>query len=161
MTGEAEMQSIGDLLREHPFFSGLDEGTVDLLQGCAHNVHFRAGERLFAQGEPADHLLVLRTGRVALDVHVPGRGDHVVDTVEAGEVVGWSWLVPPYRWFFDARAVEDVSAVSIDAACLRAKCDQDPAVGYALMQRVAQVMYHRLQSARVRLLDLYGTNHAG
>ena len=155
------MLSIGDLLRAHPFFDGLDEATVDLLQGCAHNVHFRAGEHLFHEGEDADRLLVLRSGRVALDVHAPGRGDHVVDTVESGEVVGWSWLVPPYRWFFDARAVTEVSAISIDATCLRARCEQDPALGYALMQRVAQVMYHRLQSARVRLLDLYGTDHAG
>jgi CRP/FNR family cyclic AMP-dependent transcriptional regulator len=155
------MQSIADLLREHPFFAGLDQGTVELLQGCAHNVHFHAGEHLFEEGEPADRLLVIRSGRVALDVHVPGRGDRVIETLDAGEVVGWSWLVPPYRWFFDARAVEGVSAVSVDAACLRAKCDQDPALGYALMQRVAQVMYHRLQSARVRMLDLYGADHAG
>lgn len=155
------MQSIGELLHVHPFFAGLDEATVNLLEGCAHNVHLRAGEHLFYEGEDADRLYVIRKGRVALDVHLTGRGDHVVDTVDAGEVVGWSWLVPPYRWFFDARAVTAVSAVSIDAACLRAKCDEDPALGYALMQRVAQVMYHRLQSARVRLLDLYGANHAG
>ncbi len=154
------MRSIADLLRAHPFFAGLDEGTVDLLQGCAINVHFRAGEHLFHEGEHADRLFVLRAGRVALDVHLPGRGDQVVATVEAGEVVGWSWLVPPYRWFFDARAVTDVSAVSIDATCLRARCEEDPALGYALMQRVAQVMYSRLQSARVRMLDLYGADHA-
>ncbi len=154
------MRSIGDLLRAHPFFAGLDEGTVELLQGCARNVHFRAEEHLFHEGEHADRLFVLRAGRVALDVHLPGRGDQVVATVEAGEVVGWSWLVPPYRWFFDARAVTDVSAVSIDATCLRARCEEDPALGYALMQRVAQVMYSRLQSARVRMLDLYGADHA-
>ena len=154
------MRSIADLLRAHPFFAGLDEGTVDLLQGCAINVHFRSGEHLFHEGEHADRLFVLRAGRVALDVHLPGRGDQVVATVEAGEVVGWSWLVPPYRWFFDARAVTDVSAVSIDATCLRARCEEDPALGYALMQRVAQVMYSRLQSARVRMLDLYGADHA-
>lgn len=155
------MQSIAELLRAHPFFAGLDEGTVNLLQGCAHNVHYRPGDHLFHEGEAADRLLVIRSGRVALDVHVPGGGGHVVDTVDAGEVVGWSWLVPPYRWFFDARAMAEVSAVSIDATCLRSKCEEDPALGYALMQRVAQVMYHRLQSARVRLLDLYGADHAG
>lgn len=152
------MQSIGELLHVHPFFAGLDEETMTLLQGCAHNVHFRAGEYLFHEDEAADRVLVIRSGRVALDVHVPGRGDHVVDTVESGEVVGWSWLVSPYRWFFDARAMVEVSAVSIDADCLRTKCDEDPVLGYALMQRVAQVMYHRLQSARVRLLDLYGSD---
>ena len=92
---------------------------------------------------------------------MPGQPERVVDTVDEGAVVGWSWLVPPYQWFFDARAVQEVSAVAMDASCLRAKCDEDPALGYALMQRVAGVMYHRLQSARVRLLDLYGADRAG
>lgn len=96
-----------------------------------------------------------------MEVHAPGGGDHLIDTVEAGDVVGWSWLVPPYHWFFDARAVGDVSVVSLDATCIRAKCDEDPRLGYALMQRVAQVMYQRLQATRVRLLDLYGADHAG
>lgn len=152
------MQSLKELITAHPFFAGLDEPTVNLLEGCAHNVHFRPGEYLFREGEPANEFFVVRRGRVALDVHLPGRGEHVLDTVDEGDVVGWSWLVPPYRWFFDARAVQDVSAVSLDATCLRGKCDEDPALGYALMQRVAQVMYARLQSARVRLLDLYGAD---
>ena len=155
------MRSIQDLLSEHPFFAGLDDDTVSLLVGCATNVHYRTGEYLFREGEPADRLFVVRRGRVALDVHMPGQPERVVDTVDEGAVVGWSWLVPPYQWFFDARAVQEVSAVAMDASCLRAKCDEDPAVGYALMQRVAGVMYHRLQSARVRLLDLYGADRAG
>ncbi|MFC4783920.1 cyclic nucleotide-binding domain-containing protein [Nocardioides sp. MAHUQ-72] len=155
------MRSIQDLLSEHPFFEGLDDDTLTLLVGCATNVHYRAGDYLFHEGEPADRLFVVRRGRVALDVHAPGQRERVVDTVDEGGVVGWSWLVPPYRWFFDARAVQEVSAVAMDAACLRAKCEEDPAVGYALMQRVAGVMYHRLQSARVRLLDLYGAGRAG
>ena len=155
------MRSLQELLSEHPFFAGLDEATVSMLVGCARNVHFRPGEYLFREGEAADRLFVVRRGRVALDVHRPGHAGMVVDTVDEGGVVGWSWLVPPYRWFFDARAVHEVSAVAVDATCLREKCERDPALGYALMQRVAQVMYHRLQSARVRLLDLYGAEHAG
>ena len=155
------MQSVSELLARHPFFTGLDEATVRMLEGCAHNSHVRLGEYLFREGEAADQFFVIRRGRVALDVHVPGRGGYVIDTVDEGDVVGWSWLVPPYRWFFDARAVQEVSAVAVDATCLREKCEQDPALGYALMQRVAGVMYHRLQSARVRLLDLYGAGRAG
>ena len=146
---------------EHPFFSGLDDSTVNMLVGCAQNVRFRPGEYLFHDGEAADRFFVVRRGRVALDVHVPGQGEQVVDTVDEGDVVGWSWLVPPYRWFFDARAVQDVSAVAVDATCLRDKCDDDPALGYEMMQRVANVMYHRLQSTRVRLLDLYGADRVG
>jgi CRP/FNR family cyclic AMP-dependent transcriptional regulator len=152
------MQSVGQLLSGHPFFAGLDESTVSTLEGCARNVHFRAGDYLFREAEAADQFFVIRRGRVALDVHAPGRGVFVFDTVEEGDVVGWSWLISPYRWFFDARAVQEVSAVAIDATCLRAKCDEDPVLGYALMQRVAHVMYQRLQAARVRQLDLYGSH---
>lgn len=155
------MQTIADLLADHPFFAGAEESTVRMLEGCAKNVHFRVGEFLFKEGEGADQFFVIRRGRVALDIHLPGQGDRVIDTVDAGEVVGWSWLVPPYRWFFDARAVQDVSAVAFDAACLRTKCDEDPELGYALMQRVVRVMYERLQAARVRLLDLYGASRGG
>ena len=104
-------------------------------------MHFRAGEHLFHEGEHADRLFVSAPDGSRWTCTCRAAGTGVLATVEAGEVVGWSWLVPPYRWFFDARAVEDVSAVSIDATCLRAKCDEDPALGYALMQRVAQVMY--------------------
>jgi len=157
----ADVRSLQELLAEHPFFAGLDEDTVGLLVWCASNVHYRPGEYLFRQGDPADRFFVVRRGRVALDVHGPGRTEMVVDTVDEGGVVGWSWLVPPYRWFFDARATKEVSAVAVDASCLRDKCDEDPALGYALMQRVAGVMYQRLQSARIRLLDLYGADRAG
>jgi CRP-like cAMP-binding protein len=150
------VRSVGRLLLEHPFFEGLDEATMRMLEGCAGNVHIRPGQHLFREGEPADRFFVVRHGRVALEVHDPRGGDHLLDTVDEGDVVGWSWLVPPHRWFFDARAVGEVSAVALDATCLRAKCDEDPRLGYTLMQRVTQVMYRRLQSTRVRLLDLYG-----
>ncbi len=91
-----------------------------------------------------------------MELHNPSRGTITLDTLHDGEVVGWSWLIPPYRWMFGARAVESTSAVAFDGACLRGKCDTDPALGYALMQRVSQVMYERLQASRVQLLDMYG-----
>ncbi len=149
------MQTISDYLPHHPFFAGLDDDTLALVAGCAARQHFREGEHLFHEGEPADTFYVLRTGRVALETRLP-TGCRVLDTVEADEVIGWSWLVPPYLWTFDARAVTGTSAVAFDGACLRGKCAADPALGYALLQRVVQVMSVRLHSARVRLLDLYG-----
>jgi hypothetical protein len=81
----------------------------------------------------------------------------VVDTADAGDVVGWSWLVPPYTWLFDARAAEPAGALSFDGRCLRDKCEEDPRLGYELMKLVTQVMLTRLTAARVRLLDVYGT----
>jgi CRP-like cAMP-binding protein len=149
-----------ELLTANPFFAGLDDDAVTLIAGCATNVHFGVDEFVFREGDPADRFFVVRHGRVALELHAPGAGHHVLDTVEDGDVLGWSWLVPPYRWFLDAKAVAPTSAISIDGACLRGKCDADPVLGYALLQRVAHVMYQRLQSSRVRLLDLYGGRRA-
>jgi CRP-like cAMP-binding protein len=154
------VRDLRQLLGEHPFFAGLGDEALDLVAGCASNVHVDAGDYLFHLGDPADRFFVVRRGRVALELHVPGAGQRVLDTVEDGQVLGWSWLVPPYQWFLDARATQPTSVIALDGVCLRGKCDADPALGYALMQRVAQVMYQRLQSTRVRLLDLYGGGRA-
>ena len=154
------MRSVKDLLLAHPLFEGLDEETVEQLSGCALNVHYDPEEYLFRTGEPADHFYMLRRGGVALEVVGPGERQLVVDTVAAGGVVGMSWLVPPYRWAIDARATESTSAVALDATCLRARFETNPRVGYLLLQRVAGAMAERLYSARIRLLDLYGTPSA-
>lgn len=150
------MRTIDQLLHEHPFFAGLDADALTLIAGCAANRHFATGQHLFHEGGPADVFYVVRHGRVAIEAHRPAGGSVIIETVDDGEVIGWSWLIPPHRWQFDARAVAPTSAVVFDGACLRGKCDDDPRFGYALMSRVAQVMYGRLQAARVRLLDLYG-----
>ena len=150
------METIEDLLVNHPFFVGLSPSAVELIAGCASNVHFAEGVRIFGQGEPANVFYVIRHGRVALEVHSPAKGPLIIDTMDEGEVLGWSWLVPPYLNFADARAVTPVSATALDGACLRGKCEADPVLGYQLLKRVTAVMYKRLQSTRIRLLDLYG-----
>ena len=151
------MQTIAEYLPRHPFFAGLDEQAIALVTGCAVNAHLRQGEYLFREGEAADTFYVIRSGRVAIQMRLPTEGV-VLDTARDGDVVGWSWLVAPYRWTFDAVATEETSVVSIDGACLRGKCETDSALGYALLQRVVKVMSTRLHSARVRLLDLYGVH---
>jgi CRP-like cAMP-binding protein len=151
------MRTIAEDLPTHPFFAGLDADALALVAGCADNLHARAGEYLFREGEAADSFFVLREGRVALEMRHPV-GVAVLDTAERGDVLGWSWLVPPYRWTFDGRAVEDVRLVRFDGACLRDKCAADPELGYALLKRIVGVMSARLHSARVRLLDLYGAS---
>ena len=154
------MKTVEDLLARHPFFAGLGADAMRLIAGCASNVHFPEGEFIFGQGEAADRFYVIRHGRVALQLHSPARGPLIIETMDHGEVLGWSWLVPPYRYFCDAQAVTPVSATALDGACLRGKCEADPALGYQLLKRVTAVMYQRLQSTRVRLLDLYGTQPA-
>lgn len=151
--------TIADLLADTEFLAGLDAEAVDFIAGCGQNVHFDADEYVFREGERADRFYVVREGRVALETYVPGRGPLVIDTVGPSQLLGASWLVPPYRWVFDGRAVEPVRAVALDGACIRAKCESDHALGFELMKRVAVVIQSRLQSARVRLLDLYSVDH--
>ena len=150
------MQTIAEYLPEHPFFAGLDPAALELAAGCAVNVHFRPGEFLFHEGDPADTFYVVRHGSVALETFVPARGPVLIETIDAGEVIGWSWLFPPYRWHLDARALTAVRATGFDGTCLRQKCDADPVLGYDLMGRFAQVLIERLQWTRLRLLDVYG-----
>lgn len=150
------MKSIADLLADHEFFAGLEPADVEFLSGCGQNVRFPAGATVFSEADPAEHFYVLREGKVALEVHVPDGGAIVIATLGAGEVLGASWLFPPFRWQFDALAVTDTAAVALDAACLRQKCDADPRLGYALVQRFAALLVERLQATRVRLVDLYG-----
>lgn len=150
------MKTIEDLLRGHPFIEGLDEEIVALIAGCATNVVFEAGSYLFRAGEPADRFFLLRHGTVALELYVPGQGEQTFLTVKSGEMLGMTWLVPPYRWAYDARAVELSRAIAFDATCLRDKCEADPHVGYELMKRFVPVLVQRLQAAQLQRADLYG-----
>ena len=129
---------------------------LELIAGCATNVRVRAGEYLFREGDRADLFYAIRHGSVALELHVPARDDVTIDTLHDSEVVGWSWLFPPYRWEFDGRAREDTALISFDGACLRGKCDADHDLGYELMKHFARVITERLQATRLRLLDVYG-----
>jgi CRP/FNR family transcriptional regulator, cyclic AMP receptor protein len=151
-------RTLENVLAEVPFLSGLGPDKLALLAGCAGNVRFAAGENLFREDDPADTFYILRQGSVALETFVPARGPVLIETIDAGEVIGWSWLFAPYRWHFDARALTLVRATGFDGACLRQKCADDPALGYDLMSRFAQVLIERLQWTRLRLLDVYGDN---
>jgi CRP/FNR family transcriptional regulator, cyclic AMP receptor protein len=123
------------------------------LAGCAHDRIFADGERIMREGDPADAFYVILEGAVALETDVPGRGAVVLHTLHDGELLGWSWLVPPYRTAFGARSTH---VLAIDGACLRRRCEADPALGYALLKIVATVFVERLRDTRLRLLDVYG-----
>lgn len=148
--------TVRDQLTQHCFTRDLAPAVVDTVVGHSRLAQYPTGTWLFREGSAAEEFHLVVSGRVAVSMHVPGRGEQVVDTVEACETVGWSWLVPPYRWVFDARAVTDVTAVTVDAAALRREAEQDPTVGYALLRQVTAVMLDRMQAARMRLADVYG-----
>lgn len=152
-------RTLDTVLAQVPLFHGLDAATLDLIAGCAANVRFERGEHLFRRGDPADSFYVIRHGSVALETFVPTRGPVMIETLEPGEVLGWSWLFKPYRWHLDAHALTTVGALGFDAACLRGKCEADPRLGYDLMERFAQVLIERLQWTRMRLIDVYGDGY--
>jgi CRP/FNR family cyclic AMP-dependent transcriptional regulator len=151
-------QTLEPLLAEHPFLRGLEPRYLALLVGCAANVRFEAGDYIFREGEEADRFYIIRHGKVALELFTPERGALTIQTLGAGDVLGWSWLFPPYRWRFEARALELTRAIALDGACLRRKCDEDHSLGYELVKRFAHVIVERLQATRLQLLDVYGAH---
>lgn len=143
------------ILREHPFFNDIPEEHLATLVGCASNVRFKPGSQLFQRGEPADAFYILRSGRVANDIGSLDRGHVTIATLGEGDVLGWSWLFPPYEWHYDARAIEETRAVALDGRCLRGKCETDPALGYELMKRFSAMVIERLKTTQLQLLDIY------
>ncbi len=152
------IHTLETVLADHPFFRELSEPQLATVTGCASNVVFPPGEFIFREGQQADRFYVVREGRVAVEVFVPNKGPVTIETIEGGEVLGWSWLSPPYKTHFDARAMNSVRALALDGACLRTKCEKDPAFGYEITKRFTQLVVARLEATRMQLLDLYG-NH--
>lgn len=150
------MNDLTKLLAEQAFFRDIAPKDLELLAGCASNAAFREGEMLFQEGQAADTFFLIRYGRVGIEVFTPSAGPVTIQTLGEGEVVGWSWLFPPYRWQHDARALDLTRALAFDGACLRGKCDEDPRLGYELMKRFSHVIADRLNNARLQLLDVYG-----
>ncbi len=149
------MENLERILIEHPFFVGMKQQHMNLLVGCASNVRFDAGQFILREGEEANHFYLIRQGKAALEIYAPERGSITIQTLSAGEVLGWSWLVPPYRWRFDARATELTRAIALDGKCLREKCEKDTDLGYELLKRFSQVMVEHLQATRFQLLNVY------
>jgi CRP/FNR family transcriptional regulator, cyclic AMP receptor protein len=143
------------ILLQHPFFRGLEAQLGSLVAGCCSNVRFESGEYLLHEGTPADAFYLIREGAVALEIAAAGRPSGAFLTLGPGEIVGVSWLTPPYRWMFDARATSAVHALGVDALCLRAQCESDHDLGYELMKRCSSLLVRRLHATRLQLLDIY------
>lgn len=150
------METLKPILRGLPIFSDLPDHFLDLLVGCARNERALAGAFLFREDESAATFYVIREGRISVELHAPGRGPLMVQTVAEGDILGWSWLFPPYTWHFDARVLSDARFVSFDGECLRNKCDADPALGYELLKRFANIMTGRIEALSLQLMDVYG-----
>ena len=152
-----QIKGLAEILAKQPLFEGFDVETMKFLESCAANQAFEEDEYLFRVGEPADKFFLLREGSVALELQIPGRTRLTVHTLHPGQFVGTSWLLPPYEMGLDARALNAVRAIAIDAQCLRRKLDEDPILGYQVVKRFLPIVADRLHGARLQLLDLYGS----
>jgi CRP/FNR family cyclic AMP-dependent transcriptional regulator len=152
------METLKPILAEHLFLRDLTPQHLDLLVGCASNVRFDAGKFLFREGTEANHFYFIRDGKVSVEIHGVSRGAIKVQTIGAGEVLGWSWLIPPYQWHFDARAVETTRAIALDGKCLRTKCENDHDLGFELLKRFSHVIEQRLEAMQLQILDVYGVH---
>jgi CRP/FNR family transcriptional regulator, cyclic AMP receptor protein len=138
-------------LAAHPFLHGMSRDQLSVLAPAASDVTFNARHRLFADGGNATRFWLIQSGRVSLDLHIPGEGPALIGTVGLGDLLGWSWLVPPYTWAFGAVAATRVEAFEFDAQAVRASCAADPSLGYELTRRMTLVLAKRLQATRLRL----------
>ena len=149
------METLERIIAEHPFFAGLDPQYTSVLVGCASNVRFDAGVYILNEGEEANEFYLIRHGRVALEIFAPQRKPTIIETLGEGEMLGWSWLLPPYQWRFHARAAEQTRAIALDGRCLRTKCEQNHDLGYELLKRFAKIIERRLEATRLQLMDVY------
>jgi CRP-like cAMP-binding protein len=147
--------SVSSRLSQHPLFVDLSLSTVELISRYAHDVAFEPGQVILSEGGLAGALYLLQNGQVALSARSPGKGNLLVQTLGGGEVLGLSWLFPPFQWRFDAYALDFVEALAVEGPGLRASLDDDPVFGYQVLKRVAPIVLQRLQQTRLRLLDLY------
>ena len=156
MKGGTVAEDIEQLIVGHPFFAGLDRIFLGPLVPIASNVKFEAGTYIFKEGDPATALYLIHEGKVALEIFAPERKRIIIDTLERGDTLGWSWLLSPFLWKFSAHARTDVRAVALDAKSLRAKCEENRNLGYEVLNRLAQIIEQRLEATRFQLLDIYG-----
>lgn len=150
------MKTIADTLKEHSFFEGLSEEHITFIAGCGKNVFFKEGDSIANSGDPANEFYLIREGQIALTIAVPPRKPFLFQTLGSNELVGLSWLIPPYLWTISAQAAAPTKVIALDGACIRQKCESDPILGYNLMKRLIKILVIREDACRLHLLDVYG-----
>ena len=152
------MDTLQRILTSHPFFEGMWADHLQIITGCATNVRFEEGDYVLRQGEEANEFYLIRQGKVTKEISAPQCEPLIVQTLEEGDILGWSWLVPPYQWRYDARAVTMTRAIALDGACLRNKCEHDRELGYELLKRLSLTMSRTLHATILQLLDVYAAH---
>lgn len=148
------VETLKPILEQHPFLQGLRSEHLDLLAGCASNVVYKPGEYIIREGRDANQFYIVRSGHVSIETYAPGKGAIQIQTVSEGDILGWSWLIPPYKWSFDVRVIDLTRVIALDAACLRKKCEDDHDFGFEILSRFANVIVQRLRATHLQLVDL-------
>jgi len=148
------IQTVELALQEYPFFSGLSNAHLKLITAGAKNVHFPEHRYIFREGDPANEFYVICDGLVSVELFTPN-GSTTVQTVDKGEVLGWSWVSPPYRWHFNAKTLRPTHAFVLDGNWMRAKCEEDRDLGYEMLKRFVNLIAERLEATRLQLQDIY------
>lgn len=150
------METLEPILKTHAFFKDLPQQYIDFMVGCTSHMVFKAGDTILKEGDPADKFYLLRSGHVAVYIAKPS--EITIETIHENDILGWSWLIPPYQYRFSAKAVENTRVLALDGKCLREKCEKNPDLGYALLKKIISILTERLDATRVRLLDIYNIN---
>ena len=143
------------VLGAQPFLRGMPSAQLGELAEMCEHVTVPAGRRLFEEGSTSDRFWIIDAGQVTLDASVPGRGRVIIETLGRNDVIGLSWMLPPYQWRLGAVATQPTQAFAFDARAARMACDGDPVLGYELSRRFTAVVVRRLQATRARLLEAW------
>jgi CRP/FNR family transcriptional regulator, cyclic AMP receptor protein len=154
MNTPTQIEAMATRVALHPFLAGMNRSQLTLLTDCAMVVHFNPGQVVFREGELANRFYLIETGKVILESSGRFCDPVTIDQVGAGDLLGWSWMFPPYVWHFTARAVEPTEAIFFYGTILREYCERDHSLGYELFKRMSAVMIKRLQAAREKMLAL-------
>ena len=155
MTMQIKSESIATRVALHPFVAGMNHVQLALLTDCAMSTHFKKGQLILREGEFANRFYLIETGKVVLESSSASEERLVIEAIGPGDLLGWSWMFPPYTWQFTARAVEPTAAIFFYGTILREYCDKDHSLGYELLKRMSAVMVKRLQAARKNMLALH------
>jgi CRP/FNR family transcriptional regulator, cyclic AMP receptor protein len=160
MNAQPEIEPMATRVALHPFPVGMNRKQLALLTDCAMAVQFKKGQVIFREGELANRFYLIETGRVILESSGGPGNPVVIDTIGAGDLLGWSWMFQPYAWHFTARAVEATTAIFFYGTILREYCEGDHSLGYELLKRMSLVMNRRMQAARNKMLSIHHRSDA-
>ena len=152
---ESKIERMATRVALHPFLAGMNRTQLALLTDCAMGAHFKPGQVIVREGEVANRFYLIESGKVILESGEDFGEPVVVETIGPGDLLGWSWMFPPYLWHFTARAIEPTETIFFYGTILREYCERDPSLGYQLFKRMAPVMLRRLQAARKKMLAMH------